>query len=142
MSDESKWTGGCMCGSVRFRAKGPPSWVAICNCGSCRSATGGVLNAAAGFPKSIVAFTGKAPSIYASSPGVLRSFCAICGTSLAYQNEQWPEDIHLFVGAFDQPEKLNPNFHIFANDRVSWLRLSDDLPRYKTTPSAGYLVNE
>jgi hypothetical protein len=134
-------TGGCMCGAVRFQAEGQASWVAICHCASCRRHTGGILNGAAGFRRSAVRFTGQ-PTAYESSPGVQRYFCASCGTSLAYQNTQWVEDIHLFVGTFDEPETLRPEFQIFAGERLDWLSLSDHLPRYRTTPSAGDLVND
>jgi hypothetical protein len=99
------------------------------------------LNGAAGFRSKDVLFEGE-PSAYASSPGVRRYFCASCGTSLAYQSEQWADDVHLFVGAFDDPEALKPEFHIFAQERLSWLSLSDHLPRYRTTPSAGDLVSD
>lgn len=136
MAGERSWSGGCMCGEVHFVAKGPVSWAGICHCSSCRRATGGALVAAVGFPRTGVTFTGKKPSTYASSPGVLRSFCSECGTSLAYQNKQWPDDIHLMVGAFDEPEILEPEVHIFADERLPWLCLSDPLPRFKTTPSA------
>jgi hypothetical protein len=65
----------------------------------------------------------------------LRSFGSKCGTSIAYQSEQWPEDIHLMVGAFDEPERLVPEFHIFTESRLPWLCVSDALPRFEATPS-------
>ena len=141
MLDEVGFTGGCMCGAVRFKARGQASWTAICHCASCRRHTGGILNGAAGFRSSVVHFAGT-PTAYESSPGVQRYFCASCGTSLAYQSEQWADDIHLFVGAFDDPEALKPEFHIFSGERLNWLVLSDHLPRYRTTPYAGDLVSD
>jgi len=142
MSDDNTWSGGCMCGKVRFPAKGPALWVGMCHCSSCRRATGGALVAAVGFPRTAVTFIGKGPSTYASSPGVLRAFCSKCGTSIAYQSSSWPKDTHLMSGAFDDPSVLEPEFHIFAEERLPWLRLSEELPRFKTTPSAGNLVSE
>lgn len=141
MSTREEWTGGCLCGAVRFQAQGNPDWVAICHCGSCRRHTGGALNAAAGFPAAKVSFQGK-PSVYASSPGVERYFCPQCGTSIAYQSRQWPEDLHLFVGSFDHPQHLEPECHIHAEDGLAWLKLADQLPRFRTTPSAGDLIEE
>lgn len=140
VSDKHSWSGGCMCGKVHFVAIGPASWVGICHCSSCRRATGGTLVTAAGFPRAAVTFTGKEPSTYASSAGVTRSFCSACGTSLSYQSEQWPEDIHLMAGAFDEPERLEPEFHIFADEKLPWLCLADPLPRFRTTPSAGDIL--
>lgn len=128
-----------MCGQVRFEAHGPPDWIAFCHCASCRRATGGALAAACGFERSRVTLSGPI-SRFTSSPGVSRGFCAGCGTSISYENVRWPGDIHLMMGAFDAPERLAPAFHIFAGEHLPWLRLADDLPRYRTTPSAGELV--
>jgi hypothetical protein len=127
--------GGCLCGAVRFTATGFPSWIGICHCDSCRRATGGTLIAAAGFARSAVEIAGESLRYIASSPGVRRSFCFRCGTSLSYENERWPADIHLMVGAFDDPKPLAPAFHIFAREQLPWLHLTDALPRYPTTPS-------
>jgi hypothetical protein len=114
--------------------------VGICHCDSCRRATGGALAAAAGFARSRVKLEGATLAKYCSSAGVLRGFCRACGTSLSYENERWPDDIHLFAGAFDAPERLQPQFHIFAADRLPWLHLADGLPRFRTTPSAGEVM--
>ena len=95
---------------------------------------------AAGFARDRVTMQGPTLVGFASSPGVVRSFCSACGTSLSYQSTRWPEDIHLMVGALDQPETLPPEFHIFFDERLPWARTSDDLPKYKTTPSEGILA--
>lgn len=139
MSEQPEWFGGCLCGDIRYQVFGNPDWVGICHCRSCRKHTGGILNAAAGFHRSNVAFTGE-PEEFGSSKGVRRLFCRHCGSALAYVNEQWSRDIHLFVGTFDEPDRVWPQFHIFAEEKLCWLSLSDDLPKYKTTPSAGKLI--
>lgn len=131
----------CLCRSVALKAEGAPSWVGLCHCESCRRATGGVLMAAAGFPRGAVSVERGQMSYYASSPGVRRGFCAKCGTALSYENERWPGDIHLMVGAFERPALLKPQFHIFAQEQIPWLKLDDGLPRYRTTPSAGQLMD-
>jgi hypothetical protein len=141
MSNTNQWSGGCMCGAIRFDTGSEVLWVGICHCSSCRRATGGALVTAVGFPRIHMSFSGKKPSTYMSSPGVLRSFCSKCGTSIAYQSEQWPEDIHMMVGAFDEPERLVPEFHIFTENRLHWICISDALPQFKTTPSAGDLIS-
>ncbi|MEX0814786.1 MAG: GFA family protein [Dongiaceae bacterium] len=133
--------GGCMCGNVRFEAKGNPIWIGICHCASCRRATGGALVAACGYSRDAVSIAGESLRHFVSSPGVRRGFCAGCGTSLSYENQRWPSDIHLMLGAFDEPDRLVPEFHIFAADRLPWLRLVDTLPRYRTTPSAGERIS-
>lgn len=129
--------GRCLCGEARFTARGAPLWVGFCHCASCRRATGGALIAACGFLREAVVLKGETLQAFASSPGVVRRFCGRCGSSLSYENELWPTDIHLMLGTFDRPERLSPQFHIFSRERLPWLLLGDLLPRYPTTPSAG-----
>ena len=62
-------------------------------------------------------------SFFESSPGVRRGFCGRCGSTLTYEGDRWPGEVHLHVGAFDDPETLAPTGHAFADERVPWLKL-------------------
>ena len=132
--------GRCHCGAVQFAAIGEPLFVAFCHCESCRRSTGGAVVAASGFRREDVAFAGAAPTYYTSSPGVRRGFCARCGTSLTFESTRWPDDVHLMVDNFESPESFTPQCHVFAGERMPWLRFADGLPRYRTVPSAGDLL--
>ena len=52
-----------------------------------------------------------------------RGFCGRCGSTLTYEGDRWPGEIHLHVGAFDDPGALAPAGHAFADERVPWLKL-------------------
>jgi hypothetical protein len=117
--------GGCLCGAVRFTARGAPKWTAYCHCGSCRRHTGAPVAAYAGYEAERVEFTTGQPALYASSPGVRRGFCAICGSTLTFEGERWPGEIHLHVGAFDHPDAFPPRGQAFADERLPWLHLTD-----------------
>ena len=125
-------TGRCLCGQVRYRATGRPNWRCYCHCESCRRATGVPVTAFASFPIENFALEGE-PGSYQSSPGVTRTFCAECGTPLTYQAEDLPGEIHLLVGSADHLEAphLQPQYHVFDNERVSWVDIGADLPRSK-----------
>ena len=117
-------TGGCLCGAVRFAASGPAKWTGYCHCHSCRRHTGAPVAAFAGFEGDQVTFTKGAPATFASSPGVRRGFCARCGSTLTYEGERWAGEIHIHVGAFDDPEAFPPTGEGFAEERLSWLHLA------------------
>ena len=123
-------TGGCLCGAIRFEVDGPPKWTSYCHCASCRRHTGAPVSAYAGFEANQVRFTRGTLARFASSEGVQRGFCATCGSTLSYEGARWPTEIHLHVGAFDDPEPFAPQGHAFAEERVSWLPL-DPPPRSK-----------
>ena len=65
-----------------------------------------------GFSREVVRMTGDPLRYFASSPGVRRGYCMACGSSLSYQSEPWPNDIHLMLDAFDEPEGLCPQSHV------------------------------
>lgn len=119
------YEGGCLCGAVRFRAEGPAKWTAYCHCASCRRHTGAPVSAYAGFERAQVVFTEGEPAHFASSAGVVRGFCGVCGSTLSYEGERWPTELHLHIGAFDRPEALAPTDHAFAEERLSWMSIAD-----------------
>jgi hypothetical protein len=120
--------GSCLCGDVRFSADGPPKWTSYCHCASCRRHTGAPVSAYAGFDAAKVHFTAKAPTWFESSPGARRAFCVRCGSTLAYEGDRWPGEIHFHIGVFDDPASLAPAGHAFADERLPWLRLADAPP--------------
>jgi len=81
------------------------------------------VSAYAGFEREQVSFTVGEPAFYASSPGVRRGFCSHCGATLTYEGERWPTEMHIHVGAFDDPERFEPQGEAFVEERLSWLHL-------------------
>ena len=130
-------SGGCHCGAIRYRAEGEPLWVAHCHCESCRRTTGTALVTYAGYARARVTFTAGQPAGYASSPGVVRSFCATCGTPIAYEGARWPEEIHLLLCTLDAPDSLEPQGHVYVAEQLPWLKLADGLPRHAGSSSGG-----
>ena len=122
-------TGGCMCGAIRYRIATASVMVEICHCGSCRRASGAPLMAWAAYPGEGFALTSGKPVAYASSPGVVRTFCGKCGTSLTLKDERFGE-IYVALASFDAPERVVPEFHIWRSERLPWLETTDRWPRY------------
>lgn len=127
MSDVSL-TGGCHCGTVRYRVEGPILYAGICHCVSCRRTAGaesvGWLTVAVGH------FTQLAgdPARYASSPGVTRTFCPACGTTLTFQNR--PDSIDVTLASLDDPEAVPPTQESWLSHRLSWNARNPDLPGF------------
>ena len=118
-------SGGCLCGAVRFEAHGAPKWTGYCHCHSCRKHTGAPVSAYAGYERDHVRLIKGKLATFASSAGVSRGFCAACGSTLTYEGDRWPTEVHFHVGAFDKPEDFPPQGQAFAEERVSWLHLTE-----------------
>ena len=128
--------GGCLCGALRFEARGKPLWVAHCHCRSCRRNTGSAFATFVGYGETQFRVIEGALHTYASSPGVARSFCGTCGTPLSYAAERHPGEIHLYVSTLDRPEVFEPGAHVHVGEQLPWLHLDDGLPRFQTTSYA------
>jgi hypothetical protein len=132
MTNEER-RGGCLCGEVRFLARGEPLWVAHCHCESCRRATSAAFATYAGYPRDAVRWTAAQPAQYPSSPGVVRRFCPRCGSPMSFEGERFAGELHLFLASFEDPASLEPELHVHAGEKLPWVHLADDLPRYRTT---------
>jgi len=136
MSDKKrKFTGGCMCGTVRFEISGAPYWVGHCHCASCRKHTGAPLVTYAAFKEDQVTFTEGERQIFESSPGVGRAFCGQCGTSLTWEGQSprpgFGMIFEFHISTLDEPDSFTPESHVFYPERIAWFDVADGLPRYR-----------
>lgn len=122
--------GGCLCGAIRYRATATPYHIAHCHCPSCRKASGSAFISWLSFPKAEFTFTSGKPTYFASSEKVERGFCNQCGTALTYQMPD-TEEIDVTICSLDNPESVTPEYHIWVQYQLSWLKLADNLPCYE-----------
>lgn len=121
--------GGCLCGVIRYRLSGEPKGVNLCHCQSCRRATGGPAVGFIDMPPGGFMWIDVKPAIYMSSPGVRRSFCPTCGTSLTYEADDLPGEMHILSATLDDPAPWAPTEAYFNSDRIAWLKI--DLPDHQ-----------
>ena len=133
-----EWTGGCLCGAVRYEVSGDPSYVGHCHCDRCRRFSGAAFITGAMFPSDCVAWIKDKPTLYLSSPGVDRGFCSNCGSSLTFQR---PGRIFLLIGSLDRPQDIDmraprmfESNHVFVAEQIPWVHIEDGLPRYEQFP--------
>ena len=124
MSDSNKhYTGGCLCGALRYEAEGEPRFAGHCYCADCRKASGSGFIPFMGFAGSAVRFSGETRqfrSKAATGGDAVRNFCPVCG-SLVFGGEVGKDDSHtIYAGSLDDPTLFSPRVAIFARDRPSW----------------------
>lgn len=121
--------GGCKCGAVRWQGKGDIFWQSYCHCEACRRATSAPV--AAWFSMKVADVSWSGPLVnYQSGHDTMRGFCEKCGTPLYYQTAQRADEIDLYGPSRDDPENYQPEAHFFYGERLSWLEIKDDLPKY------------
>ncbi len=123
--------GSCLCGQVRFEASLPSKWVAHCHCTYCRRAHGAPFVTWVGFEseKFSLAANSAQLSWYVSSPGARRAFCPNCGSPLLFESQRWPGEVHVARSLIPEDLDKAPSAHVFYEEHVPWLDVSDPLPK-------------
>jgi hypothetical protein len=126
------YTGGCLCGEVRYETSAEQLWVCHCHCSKCRKQTGAALGTFVGFPAGSVRWVARKPERYRSSKDLERSFCPICGSTIGCHRAH---ETSLSIGSFDQPEDVVTDesfrLHIMYREHIGWFDTADDWPRYE-----------
>jgi hypothetical protein len=120
--------GGCLCGAVRFKAKGEPINIRVCHCRTCQKAMGSPFHARALFAQDALEIAGDTAR-YPSSSALDRVFCRTCGTRLfSWRTNGSAAGVALAV--FDDRNAFAPTEHIWVREKMDWVRLDDGLPHY------------
>jgi hypothetical protein len=118
------FTGGCLCGDVRYEIDAEPMFAGFCHCRDCQRAGGGGHSTVAAFPEGVVTITKgqtvKFNSFGGSGAAVTREFCGRCGSSLFSGGEPGTGRLMVALGSLDDSSVLSPAFHIFGKDRPAW----------------------
>ncbi|SMY07038.1 GFA family protein [Flavimaricola marinus] len=107
-----QFTGGCLCGDVRFVAEGAPLRVGVCHCTDCRKHHGAMFYAAAVFARANVRISGETRAYEG------RHFCPRCGSSVFAQSDG---EVELHLGALDAGQDPAPTYELWTIRRAPWL---------------------
>lgn len=121
--------GGCLCGSVRYVAKGPLRDVVFCHCGQCRKQTGLYYAATAVAKGDLVVTSGDSLRWFAASDQAERGFCGTCGSALFWRAHS-AVHVAILAGSLDDPSGLTSALHIFTQGRPDFYPIDDGLPVY------------
>jgi len=107
-----RFTGGCLCGSVRLVATGTPYRVGMCHCMDCRKHHGALFHASAIFPQDAVAIEGETRAYKG------RHFCPSCGSTVFGRSG---DEVEVNLGSLDAPDQLQPTYELWTVRREAWL---------------------
>ncbi len=122
-------SGGCQCGAVRFRVRGPLGDATICHCRMCQKAFGAFFAPLVSLGEASLEWTRGNPQRFASSNQASRLFCEKCGTPLGYDA---PDGLGLAIGAFDEPNTIVPERQWGMEAKLKCVATLDDLPSSRT----------
>jgi len=129
-------TGSCLCGGVRYAIDGKIGPALNCHCSMCRKVTGAAFRSRVAVPSSSFKWISGEGLLtrYESSPGTIRTFCRVCGATLASFFDDNPNTLGLAMGTLDDDPGVRPAFHVFTGSKASWFEITDDLAQFDTFP--------
>jgi hypothetical protein len=134
----AQFSGGCLCGKVRYSVDAEPAFTGVCHCRDCQRFTGSAFAVVIGVPKSAFAIIGNARSY--SKPGdsgqpIARSFCPECGSSIADEASALPGIVMISAGTLDNPNAVKPGMQIYCDSAQPWVKLQGDMQSFGKMPS-------
>lgn len=131
------FTGGCLCGAVRYTCDAEPAMAGHCHCEDCRRSSGSGHCSHLAAPEASVRLQGQVTA-YArpadSGNLITRHFCATCGAPIYSTNSGMPGMVFLRASSLDDLEIFKPQMHVYVARAASWDRPADGLPTFETMP--------
>jgi hypothetical protein len=127
----------CSCGQLRLACEGEPVRISMCHCLECQRRTGGVFSNQAWFHR------GQITDIAGSSTRFVRSsdsgnslafqFCPVCGSTVYWEAQGFPDLIAVAVGSFADPAFPAPKHSVWERRRHHWIGMLSDTPLQHST---------
>ena len=127
------YSGACFCGAVEIRATGKPEAMGYCHCRSCRSWSGGPVNAFTLWQPDAVEVVKGAEHVgtYHKTERSHRKYCTLCGGHLMTDHPGW-KIVDVFSATLpDLP--FEPMLHVNYAETV--LPMRDGLPKLRDFPA-------
>jgi len=135
--ETARFTGGCLCGALRYEARGKPRGMALCYCNDCRKASGSGFIPVIGFDAADIAFSGESRSFASTAWNggeAVRNFCPVCG-GLVFGGERGKESSYnIYAGSLDDPALFQPTVAIFTCRRPPWALLPPGVTAFERMP--------
>jgi hypothetical protein len=126
-------SGECFCGAVKIEVSGEPEAMGYCHCRSCRSWSGGPVNAFTLWKPEAVRITAGSDQVgmFQKTPVSQRQYCKTCGGHL--MNNHPPLGLVDVFSATLPGLKFTPGVHVNYAETV--LPMRDHLPKFKDFPA-------
>ena len=131
------FSGGCLCGAVRYICDAQPAMAGHCHCEDCRRSSGSGHSSHLAVPAASVKLTGEVRGYDRPADSgnmVTRAFCPVCGAPVFSRNASMPDLIFLRASSLDDLEVFQPQMHVFTMRAASWDGPGAGLPAFERMP--------
>lgn len=131
------FSGGCLCGAVRYQCSAEPVVAGHCQCEPCRRSSGTGHCSHLGVPEDAVSLSGETTVYEAKADSgntVGRAFCPACGAAVHSVNSGMPGMVFLRASSLDDLEVFKPQMVVYTRSGASWDKIDSNLPGFETMP--------
>ena len=134
MTENSEYNGSCLCGQVKFKVQGEPTFAGLCHCEVCRRWHNAPINAwAAWEDEKFTILEGKENlSSFRLTEQSHRHWCSNCGAGV-FNDTGTPFTAIYVQGLHDTGYTHKPTMHLYYSERT--MDINDSLPKFKDFPA-------
>lgn len=133
----SGFTGGCLCGAVRYECSSEPQITVHCHCEDCRRSSGTGHCTHLAIPEAAFSISGAVTFFERAADSgnkVSRGFCPSCGAPLYSTNSGMPGMIAIRASSLDDLETVKPQMVVYASRAASWEHIDPELTAFPEMP--------
>jgi len=137
------YSGGCLCGAVRYRILSEPETLYACHCTDCQRRNGTAFALSLVVRRDFVESTGETRLYVANlADGRIKQSraCVKCATRLWGESVRNPAFAIIQPGTLDDTTWLNPVAHIWTRSAQPWFRLPEGVATFETQPPEPWKV--
>lgn len=138
------FTGGCLCGAVRYECSAEPIATANCHCRDCQRASGSAFISGFIVPRNAVAIAGEVKyydAVGDSGNIISRGFCPNCGSRL-FGKRATGEMLSITATSLDDPSGFHPAMDLYTASAQPWDYMNPDLPKFAQAAPANAFTKE
>lgn len=132
--DKHAITGRCLCGSVKYQVCEPANCVVHCHCSRCRRGHASLFVTCAVVEKKDFSISqgSEALTSYTNPPEVERMFCSVCGCSIIYTVQAFPDKMFYYPATIEigahPGHPVGSEHHIYLSSKAEWDQFETSLP--------------
>ena len=124
------WTGGCLCGAVRYQLTSAPKALVVCHCKDCQKQAGSAFSVVGVSARDDLKLTGALTSFThpgSSGQDVTRKFCGLCGSPVLTDTDAARDQGIIFfkAGTLDSTTDLAPTVHYWTGSAQAWFAMPE-----------------
>ena len=137
------YSGGCLCGAVRYRVTAAPETLYACHCTDCQRRGGTAFALSLVVRRDSVQWTGETVlNVTKLADGRIKQsrICVKCATRLWGESVRNPAFAIVQPGTLDDTSWLRPVAHIWTRSAQPWVQLPADAVKFETQPPETWKV--